>query len=88
VRSPVTAPALPGSRHANLIPAWNTPRIGPEATQALGETVEAVGRELDGAGNAEGVRNLIVEQIIGAANREACPQSACGGRAKPNSQSK
>jgi hypothetical protein len=65
-----------------LIPAWNTARIGPEATQALGETVEAVGGELDGAGNAEAVRNLIAEQIIGAANSEACPQSACGGQRK------
>jgi hypothetical protein len=43
--------------------------FGPEATQAMGEAFEAVCRELDDAGNAEGVRKLVAEQIIGAASR-------------------
>jgi hypothetical protein len=43
--------------------------FGPEATEAMGEAFEAVCRELHGTGNAEGVRNLIAEQIIGAASR-------------------
>lgn len=43
--------------------------FGPEATRAMGEAFEAVCRELDDAGNAEGVRKLIAEQIIGAASR-------------------
>jgi hypothetical protein len=35
----------------------------------MGEAFEAVCRELDDAGNAEGVRKLVAEQIIGAASR-------------------
>jgi hypothetical protein len=34
----------------------------------MGEAFEAVCRELDDAGNAEGVRKLVAEQIIGAAS--------------------
>lgn len=34
----------------------------------MGEAFEAVCRELGGAGNAEGVRNLIAQWIIGAAS--------------------
>jgi hypothetical protein len=35
----------------------------------MGEAFEAVCRELHHAGDAEGVRKLIAEQIIGAASR-------------------
>jgi hypothetical protein len=43
--------------------------FGPEATEAMGEAFESVCRELDDAGNAEGVRKLVAEQIIAAASR-------------------
>jgi hypothetical protein len=43
--------------------------FGPEATAAMGEAFEAACRELDVAGNAEGVRKLVAEQILGAASR-------------------
>ena len=41
----------------------------PEATAAMGEAFEAACKELHDAGKAEVVRELIAEQIIGAASR-------------------
>jgi len=43
--------------------------FGPEATEAMGEAFEAVCRELRDAGNAEGMRKLVAEQIIETASR-------------------